>query len=41
MTDMLGNDLSYNQQNIAHLNGILVTNGLVHDKIVKEFQKSE
>lgn len=41
MTDMLGNDLSYNNQNVNHLNGVLVTNGLVHDKIVKEFQKSQ
>ena len=39
MTDMLGNDLSYNNQNVNHQNGILVTNGLVHNKIVKEFQK--
>lgn len=35
MTDMLGNDLSYNNQNVTHLNGILVTNGLVHNKIVE------
>ncbi|MGI0056365.1 MAG: 3'(2'),5'-bisphosphate nucleotidase CysQ family protein [Nitrosarchaeum sp.] len=39
MTDMLGNDVSYNNQNVIHQNGILVTNGLVHDKIVKEFKK--
>src|SRR3972149_10853427 len=41
MTDMLGNDLSYNNQNVTHLNGILVTNGLIHNKIVREFQKSQ
>ena len=41
MTDMLGNDLSYNNQNVNHLNGILVTNGLIHNKIVREFQKSQ
>src|SRR3972149_2910362 len=40
MTDMLGNDLSYNNQNVTHLNGILATNGLVHNKIV-EYQKSQ
>lgn len=40
MTDMLGNDITYNNQNVMHLNGILVTNGLVHDKIV-EYQKSQ
>jgi len=41
MTDMLGNDLSYNKKNVNHKNGILVTNGLVHDKIVNVYQKSE
>jgi len=40
MTDMFGNDLSYNNQNVTHQNGILVTNGLVHNKIV-EYHKSQ
>lgn len=40
MTDMFGNDISYNNKNVNHQYGILVTNGLVHDKIVKEYQKS-
>jgi 3'(2'), 5'-bisphosphate nucleotidase len=40
MTDMFGNDLSYNNQNVIHLNGILATNGLLHNKIV-ECQKSQ
>lgn len=39
MTDMLGNDLSYNNESVSHYNGILATNGLIHDKIVQEFQK--
>jgi len=39
MTNMLGNDLSYNNQTVNHENGILVTNGLVHDRIVEEFKK--
>ena len=39
MTDMLGNDISYNNRDVYHHNGILVTNGLLHDKIVKEFKK--
>ena len=39
MTDMLGNDISYNNKDVYHHNGILVTNGLLHDKIVKEFKK--
>jgi len=39
MTDMLGNDITYNNKILTHQNGILVTNGLIHDKIVKEFKK--
>ena len=41
MTDMLGNDLTYNNKNVHHENGILVTNGLIHNKIVEEFKKLE
>ncbi|PIW35751.1 MAG: 3'(2'),5'-bisphosphate nucleotidase CysQ, partial [Nitrosopumilales archaeon CG15_BIG_FIL_POST_REV_8_21_14_020_33_23] len=39
MTDMSGNDITYNNKIVNHENGILVTNGLIHDKIVKEFKK--
>jgi 3'(2'), 5'-bisphosphate nucleotidase len=39
MTDMAGNDITYNNKIVNHQNGILVTNGLIHDKIVKEFKK--
>ena len=39
MTDMEGNDISYNNKIVNHQNGILVTNGLVHDRIVNEFKK--
>jgi 3'(2'), 5'-bisphosphate nucleotidase len=39
MTDMLGNDITYNNRIVNHENGILVTNGLIHDKIVEEFKK--
>ena len=41
MTDMLGNDITYNNKQVFHQNGILVTNGLIHDKIVEEFKKLE
>ncbi|HJJ22897.1 MAG TPA: 3'(2'),5'-bisphosphate nucleotidase CysQ [Nitrosopumilus sp.] len=41
MTDMLGNDITYNNKEVHHQNGILVTNGLIHDKIVEEFKKLE
>ena len=39
MTDMLGNDLTYNNKIVNHQNGILVTNGLIHNNILKEFKK--
>ncbi len=41
MTDMLGNDITYNNKQVFHQNGILVTNGLIHNKIIKEFRKLE
>jgi 3'(2'), 5'-bisphosphate nucleotidase len=41
MTDMSGNDLTYNNEDVYHQNGILVTNGLIHNKIVEEFKKLE
>lgn len=41
MTDMSGNDLTYNNEDVYHQNGILVTNGLIHDRIVEEFKKLE
>ena len=37
MTDLNGQDLEFNTKMINHENGILVTNGLVHSKIVKEY----
>lgn len=40
MTDMLGDDLTYNKEQLNHQNGILVTNGLVHEKIVKKYLES-
>ena len=41
MTDMMGRDISYNNKVLNHQDGILATNGLVHDKIVGEFKKLE
>ena len=41
MTDMVGNELTYNNKDVYHQNGILVTNGLIHNKIIKEFKKLE
>lgn len=39
MTDMLGNDITYNNEIVNHRNGILVTNGQIHNKILEEFKK--
>ncbi|HUU47325.1 MAG TPA: 3'(2'),5'-bisphosphate nucleotidase CysQ [Nitrosopumilaceae archaeon] len=39
MTDMLGNDITYNNKIVNHQNGILVTNGLIHNNILEEFRK--
>ena len=39
MTDMLGNDITYNNREVYHQNGILVTNGLIHDNIIEEYKK--
>ena len=39
MTDMDGNEITYNNAVVNHQNGILVTNGLIHNKIVEEFKK--
>lgn len=41
MTDMSGNEITYNNEDVFHQNGILVTNGLIHNKIIEEFKKLE
>lgn len=41
MTDVFGNDLFYNCQNVSHQNGILATNGLIHEEMIKEIKKSK
>ena len=41
MTDMLGNEMQYNNEMVNHQNGILVTNKLVHNAIVSEYSKSK
>lgn len=35
MTDMLGNKITYNNTDVIHHNGILVSNGVLHDKILQ------
>ena len=41
MTDMSGNEINYNNKDVYHQNGILVTNGPIHNRIVDEFKKLE
>jgi len=40
MTDMFGNDLEYNTEKLNHENGILVSNGLIHNNIIKIYRES-
>ncbi len=40
MTDMLGNDLKYNTERLNHENGLLVSNGLIHNHIIKIYRES-
>ena len=39
MTDMFGNDMKYNIEKLNHENGLLVTNGLIHKKIIENYDK--
>ena len=38
MTDMNGADILYNTEKLNHENGLLVTNSLVHDQIIKKYR---
>ncbi len=39
MTDMNGNPLFYNDADVFHRNGILATNGVVHDHILRRYRE--
>ncbi len=39
ITDMLGSELKYNTNMLKHQNGILVTNGLIHNQIIDNYLK--
>ena len=41
MTDISGNDLVYNTESVNHENGLLVTNGLIHQEIVSRISMLE
>ncbi len=38
-TDMNGNILKYNIEKLNHENGLLVTNGIIHNKIIESYKK--
>lgn len=38
MTDMNGNEITYNNKIVNHKNGILVTNGILHNKILEKIR---
>jgi len=40
MTDMFGNELKYNTERLNHENGLLVSNGLIHNHIIKIYRES-
>jgi 3'(2'), 5'-bisphosphate nucleotidase len=40
MTDMFGGEILYNTEKVNHENGLLVTNGLVHDQIIRQYGSS-
>ena len=39
MTDMFGNDLEYNAEKLNHENGLLVSNGLIHNDVISIYRK--
>ncbi len=39
MTDMYGNDLKYNTEKVNHENGLLVSNGLIHNEVISIYSK--
>ena len=41
MTDISGNDLVYNTESVNHENGLLVTNGSIHEEVISKISKLE
>ena len=39
ITDVYGNDLNYNIDDVNHQNGIIVSNGLVHEKVINSYKR--
>ena len=39
ITDVYGNDLKYNSDDVYHQNGIIISNGLIHEKVINSYKK--
>ena len=39
ITDIFGNNLEYNTEIVNHQNGIMITNGLVHNLLIDSYRK--
>ena len=39
MTDISGNEITYNNKDVYHNNGIVVSNGLIHERIIAKTKK--
>ena len=39
MTDISGNEFDYNAESFVHENGILVTNGKIHDVVIEKYSQ--
>ena len=39
ITDVFGNNLEYNTEIVNHQNGIMITNGLVHNLLIDSYGK--
>ena len=39
ISDVLGNEITYNNKDVYHKNGIVASNGLVHERIISEIKK--
>jgi 3'(2'), 5'-bisphosphate nucleotidase len=39
ITDVYGNDLKYNVDNVYHQNGIIISNGHIHEKVIDSYKR--
>jgi 3'(2'), 5'-bisphosphate nucleotidase len=39
ITDVFGNGLKYNTEEVNHKNGIVITNGLIHAQLLSNYKK--